>query len=84
MFENQRSLSGDTYRQIASDLGLDREPFGACVDSRKFQDEVEEDFRQAGVLGVNATPTFFINGRILSGAQPFEAVQSIIDDELSE
>lgn len=43
---------------------------------------MESDVRQGGQLGVNATPTFLINGRLLSGAQPFEAFQAIIEDEI--
>ena len=43
---------------------------------------VEKDYRQGESLGVTGTPAFFINGRFLSGAQPFEAFQAIIKDEI--
>lgn len=68
---------------MASDLGLDVEAFNQCFDSGEFSEAVRADYEQGGTLGVNATPAFFINGRFLSGAQPFEAFQRIIDDELS-
>jgi protein-disulfide isomerase len=53
------------------------------VDSGRFREAVESDYREGTALGVNATPTFFVNGRFLSGAQPFEAFQSILDEELA-
>ena len=56
--------------------------FGQCFDSRKFQKAVEKDYQQGESLGVTGTPAFFINGRFLSGAQPFEAFRTIIDDEI--
>jgi protein-disulfide isomerase len=45
---------------------------------------VEADSKQADNLGVSGTPAFFINGRYLSGAQPFESFKRIIDEELSK
>jgi protein-disulfide isomerase len=52
------------------------------VDTAKYREDVQRDYMNGSQLGVNATPTFFINGRLLSGAQPFEAFKTIIDDEL--
>ena len=82
IFENQGSLSSETYRQIASDLQLDTGAFGQCFDSGKFRETVMKDYRHGESLGVTGTPAFFINGRFLSGAQPFEAFRTIIEDEL--
>jgi protein-disulfide isomerase len=45
---------------------------------------VDKDYREGASMGVNATPAFFINGRFLSGAQPFQAFAQIIDDEIRE
>ncbi len=75
-------MSKETYRQIAADLELDTGAFGQCFDSRKFREVVERDVRQGGEMGVNSTPAFFINGRFLSGAQPFDAFRTIIEDEI--
>ena len=75
-------MSSETYRQIAADMKLDTGAFGQCFDSRKFRETVERDLRQGSEMGVNSTPAFFINGRFLSGAQPFEAFRVIIEDEL--
>jgi protein-disulfide isomerase len=75
-------LSPEAYRQFAKELALDEKAFGECLDSGKFRDAIAKDYQDGERLGVNATPTFFINGRYLSGAQPFEAFQSIIDEEI--
>ena len=55
---------------------------GQCYSSGKYRNEVQEDAREGAQVGVTGTPAFFINGRFLSGAQPFESFKSIIDDEL--
>jgi len=83
IFENQRSLDNESLKQFARDLSLDTASFDECFDSGAFSDTVQEGYNEAGTLGINATPAFFINGRFLSGAQPFEAFRAIIDDELS-
>lgn len=58
------------------------EAFNECFDSGTYREAVQEDYVSGGKLGVNATPAFFINGRFLSGAQPFEAFEAIIEEEL--
>jgi protein-disulfide isomerase len=57
--------------------------FNACVASHKYKSQVEEDQKDGDEAGVNGTPAFFINGRMLSGAQPFDAFKKIIDEELA-
>ena len=53
------------------------------MSSQRFKNEVMADYQFATTLGVRSTPTFFINGISLIGAQPFEAFQQVIDKELS-
>ena len=67
----------------AVQVGLDAPRFNACLDSHKYAAVVEADIKMGNDAGVNGTPAFFINGRMISGAQPFEAFKRIIDDELS-
>jgi protein-disulfide isomerase len=75
-------LSDAELKQTASTLGLSAPQFNKCVDDHKYQSVVETD-AQAGLnAGVTGTPAFFINGRLLSGAQPFDAFKRIIDEEL--
>jgi protein-disulfide isomerase len=76
-------LGRDAYTQYATRLGLDVEALLACLDSGKYKDEVEADARYAAGIGVSGTPTFFINGLPLVGAQPLSEFQAVIDSELN-
>ena len=58
--------------------------FDDCLDSGKYEEEVLNDFADGGAAGVSGTPAFFINGQLLSGAQPFSAFQAVIDPLLEE
>ena len=83
MFANQQRLGANDLKQHAVDLGLDAARFNACFDSHKYTPLVEADINAGNDAGVNGTPAFFINGRMISGAQPFDAFKKIIDDELA-
>jgi protein-disulfide isomerase len=76
-------LSDEDLKAHASAVGLDMSKFNTCFDSRQFKSRVEQDMQDANDAGVSGTPAFFINGRSIEGAQPFEAFKEIIDDELS-
>ena len=82
LFENQRALQPDKLKQYAGDLGLDTAAFNTCFDSNKHTEAVKTDLREGQAAGVTGTPAFFINGRFLSGAQPYEKFAQIIDEEL--
>jgi protein-disulfide isomerase len=82
LFENQDSLTLDNYVQWAGDLGMDTDSFRECVESGQFESEVQGDLQEGRNNGVSGTPTFFINGRKLVGAQPFSQFQSAIEAEL--
>jgi len=64
-------------------VGLDVTGFEICFDSGKYQAAVKKDIEEGNGLGVMGTPAFFVNGRIISGAQPLEAFARVIDDELA-
>jgi protein-disulfide isomerase len=83
LFANQQALQLDDLKKYAADLGLDAARFNACVDSSKYGDRVREGVSQGSRLGVNSTPTVYVNGRLLSGAQPYETFVAVIDEELS-
>jgi protein-disulfide isomerase len=82
LFANQQALGPDDLKRQAATVGLDASAFGACLDGHTFAGAVEADAREAQRYGVSATPTFFINGRFVSGALSREAFQQIIDEEL--
>lgn len=83
LFENQQALQATDLKKYAADLGLDTTAFNACVDSAKYGERVRAGVEQGTKLGVNSTPTIYVNGRLLSGAQPYEAFAAVIDEELS-
>lgn len=68
----------------ASQIGLNTAKFNQCLDSGKYKQEVEKDLAGGSAAGVNGTPATFINGRLVSGAQPFAAFKVIIDEELKK
>ncbi|MBI4019830.1 MAG: DsbA family protein, partial [Candidatus Aenigmarchaeota archaeon] len=83
LFENQGSLSDAYYKQAASELGLDMEQFNSCYDSKKYDAEVSKDFQDGASAGVTGTPTVFVNGRAIVGAQPYATFQAAIDQALA-
>jgi protein-disulfide isomerase len=82
LFAAQPAFERDDLVRYAVEVGLPREAFERCVDQRRFASAVEADVVQARALGVRSTPTFFINGRPLVGAQPIETFRTVIDDAL--
>ncbi len=87
IFENNTSgalsaATDDTYKQWAAELGLNTTNFNTCYDNKTFESEIDKEFTLGGELGVSGTPAFYINGRQLIGAMPFESFKAIIDEEL--
>ncbi len=83
IFGNQQELSRDMYLTWAADEGLDVDAFTSCYDNQTHRDEITADFEYGQSLGLTGTPTFFINGRVVSGAQPQEVFKAMIDEELA-
>lgn len=84
LFENQQKLSNDLYQSLAKDAGLDLDAFDKCLKDKAVANEIDKDQEDGISVGVSGTPAYFINGKFLSGAQPFEAFQEIIDEELAK
>ena len=82
-FANQDQLTLDNLARWAEHAGVDRETYNNKVSDPTLLERIISDVQVAGRLGVEATPTFFVNGRIIGGAQPIEVFQSVITDELS-
>jgi len=83
LFANPARLTDADLKTHAATAGLDAAKFAACFDGRTFKDQVDQDLQEGDEVGVTGTPAFFINGRSLEGAQPFEAFKRIIDEELA-
>jgi len=83
MFANQQALQVPTLKQAARAIGLNGTAFDACLDSGKHTADVQAGYELGNKMGVNSTPSLYINGRALIGAQPFETFKQIIDEELA-
>ena len=81
LFRNQSALSVDKLRQYATDLGLDRARFDASLDSGKFAEKIQRDVIDGRKLGINGTPTLYINGKRIPD-NSYEAMKSAIETAL--
>jgi protein-disulfide isomerase len=84
LFANQRELTDENFEKWAGELGLDVDKFKKDLKDPKLTEKAKKDQQQGSVLGARGTPAFFINGRFLSGAQPFDAFKAIIDEEMKK
>lgn len=83
LFDNQSTgFSVDNFKQWAKDLNLDSAKFNSCLDSGKYASLVKADLKEGEQKGVNGTPSTFVNGQLVSGAQPYETFKQIIDNLL--
>jgi protein-disulfide isomerase len=82
LFADQAKLGTDAYDAYAKELGLNMDKFHAAISSHKFKAQIDEDSKAGAKLGANGTPTYFINGKVMVGAQPFEAFKTKIDAEI--
>jgi protein-disulfide isomerase len=82
LFENNRALEDANLDEYAKKIGLDMGRFKSCYTSNKHAARIDAQQREGMTLGARGTPAFFINGKFLSGAQPFERFKEVIDAEL--
>jgi len=80
---SSESLGNSVYLQYAQELGLNVPAFEACLNDHKYQKTIESDSDFAINLGIRSTPTFFINGLAVVGAQPLDVFKQVIDKELA-
>lgn len=90
LYTNQPSESDtsmyttEKLTQIAGNLGMNTSQFQTCLDSKKYDKNVSDDLTAGQNAGVNGTPTVFINGLPIVGAQPYTAFQTVIEQELKK
>jgi protein-disulfide isomerase len=82
-FKAQDKLDAANLEKNAKDAGADVAKFKDCVASKKFADQVQKDIEYGEKVGVRSTPTFFVDGQLVSGAVPIENFSEIIDDDLA-
>jgi len=82
IFASQAAMAPEKYVEYAQQIGLDVERFQRDVASDEVKKKIEADAAEAAKLGVSGTPAFFVNGRFLSGAQPYGSFETLIKEEL--
>jgi len=82
MFKEQRSLGVEQLKEKAARLDMDPAAFNECLDSSRHAEAVIADLQTGSELGVSGTPAFFVNGRFMSGAQPYDAIAKVVEEEL--
>ena len=84
LLANSSALSRNKYLQIAAEIGLDVKRFTNDIDTHAFKKSIDAWAAEAMKVGATGTPASFVNGRFLSGAQPYEAFKKIIDEEIAK
>ncbi len=84
LFANQQNLDRPSLEKYAQEISLDMGKFKAALDSGKFKSAIEADAKYGQSFGATGTPSFFVNGRSLVGAQPFESFKAVIDAEIEK
>ncbi len=81
---NRTPLNVDNLSQLAASVNLDTDAFKECLESGRYRDQIRQDAMSIQSLGVRGTPAFLVNGMFVSGAQPFEVFQQIIEEQLAK
>ncbi len=84
LFADQSKLEPADLKATAKTLGLDTAKFDACFDKNQYSQAIQKDVDEGRKLNVTGTPTFFIDGREIVGAEPTENFESVIDQELAK
>jgi len=84
IFANQAEMSPEKYRQYAKEIGLDLKRFDRDVADAGLKQRIDADAAEAQRLGVTGTPAFFVDGRYLAGAVPFEQIKALLDEDLGK
>jgi protein-disulfide isomerase len=82
LFDNQDKIGIGNLKGYAKELGLDVKKFDKCLDDGAHTKDIEASIAKGSSVGVSGTPAYFINGIMISGAQPYESFKELIDSEL--
>lgn len=82
LFNNQNALDVENLKKYAAELKLDEKKFDDCLNAAKHAKRVASDMTYATSVGISGTPSFIINGFVVSGAQPYDVFKAVLDAEL--
>jgi protein-disulfide isomerase len=81
--ENSGAFNRENLKRFAAELELDTTQFNSCLDSGQYQARVQQDVAEADRLGVNSTPTFFVNGQLVKNGSDYQELQAAIEAALN-
>jgi protein-disulfide isomerase len=84
IFSNQNIISDANFKKWALELGMDSSSYDGCIVDTSIIDEINADLSEGSSLGVSGTPSFFIDGNLIVGAQPYSVIKAEIERALSE
>ncbi len=84
LFENQKSLTDENFEAWAKEIGLNVARFRKDLADPALERKIKQQQAQGMKLGARGTPAFFVNGRFVSGAQPFANFKKLIDEEMAK
>lgn len=79
LFENQKAWTDEDFKEYAKKAGADVAKFEECFKSKKYAAHIEKSIAEGQKLGVNSTPSFFVNSQLIKGAQPIAEFREVID-----
>ena len=82
--EHNGNLSVNLMKSLAKELGLNQSSFNACLDSGKYNAEIEKDYNDGVAAGVAGTPATFVDGKLVEGAQPYSVFKDLIEAALNK
>ena len=83
-FENQDDVEDlDKMKALAKGVGADMSKLQTCLDSKKYDSQFDKEQNEGNAAGVQGTPAFFVNGRLVSGAVPYSQIKALIEQELN-
>lgn len=80
---NRTPLTADNLVKLAASIGLDTTSFNNCLTSGRYSNQIVRESQSVQSMGVRGTPAFLVNGVFISGAQPFEVFQQVIEEQLA-
>ena len=87
VFANRLNGNGDLSEESlvaqAANLGIDAATFTECLTTGRYSNQIQQESLSVQSMGVRGTPAFLINGTFVSGAQPFEVFQEVIEEQLA-
>ncbi len=83
LYSKSNRGTAEDFKAIAREVDLDVEAFELCLNARTYRSAVQKDIDEGTRVGVIGTPTFFINGRVISDAQPLDSFTRVVDEELA-